>query len=42
MTQYPLEVDDDLWKEFKGLVTKNQTINDKLVELIEEAVNGQS
>ncbi|WP_267130386.1 hypothetical protein [Natrarchaeobaculum sulfurireducens] len=40
MVQYRIEVEDDeLWDDFKGTVPRNRTINDVLVEMIEERVD---
>lgn len=34
-----LEIDEDLWTEFKETVPRSKTLNQALVELIERAVN---
>lgn len=40
-----LEIEEVIWKEFKSNVTRDQTLNDKIVELIkkfnEEKNNGK-
>lgn len=33
-----LEIDKDLWKKFKGIVTRDKTLNEFLIELIEKEV----
>ena len=35
-TTYPLEVEDDLWEEWKDQIPRSKTLNEALVELIEE------
>jgi len=42
MTKYTLAVDDELWEKFKRTVTKDKTINDAIVELIKQKVEGQN
>lgn len=40
MVQYRLEVEDEeLWDAFKGTVPRNRTLNDALVEMIEDRVD---
>ena len=34
MTKYTIEVDDETWKNFKETVSKNETLNDVIGELI--------
>lgn len=36
MTKYTLEVDDELWEEWKDTVPRSKTLNDRIVKLIEE------
>ena len=35
---YPLIIDKELWNKFKNLVPRTKTLNDALVELVEEKV----
>ncbi|MEM2618717.1 MAG: hypothetical protein QW356_04450 [Candidatus Hadarchaeales archaeon] len=41
MTKYTITVEDGLWEKFKRTVTKDKTINQAIVELIREKVEGQ-
>ena len=34
MTKYTIEVDDETWRKFKETVSKNETLNDAIVKLI--------
>lgn len=36
MTKYTIEVDDETWDRWKDTVPRSMTLNDALVELIEE------
>ena len=36
--QYPLKIDEELWKRFKETVPRTKTMNEALVELIKEKV----
>ncbi len=36
--QYPLIIDKKVWNKFKNLVPRTKTLNDALVELVEEKV----
>jgi len=36
--QYPLRVDEELWKKFKEMVPKTKTMNEALIEMIREKV----
>lgn len=38
MTKYILKVDKELWTKFKDTVSKNQSINDVIVEMIKERI----
>jgi len=38
MTKYTIEVEDKVWGEFKKTITKDKTLNQAIVELIEEKV----
>jgi|GEM_PF-3384309 len=33
-----LKIDRDLWEKFKGIVTRDKTLNEALVDLIEKEV----
>ena len=33
-----LEIEKDLWEKFKGIVTRDKTLNEALIELIEKEV----
>lgn len=35
---YPLIIDKELWNRFKDLVPRTKTLNDALIELVEERV----
>jgi hypothetical protein len=35
MTKYTIEVDDELWSNWKDTVPRSKTLNDRIVELIE-------
>lgn len=41
MTKYTITVGDELWEKFKRTVTKDKTINDAIVEMIEQRVGGK-
>ena len=34
-----LEIEEDLWQKFKGITTRDITLNDKIVELIQAEVS---
>ena len=36
---YPLEVNSKLWEEFKDLIPRSITINDKLIEIIKKFID---
>ena len=38
MVKYTINVPDELWEKFKKTVTKDKTINDAIVELIQKRV----
>jgi len=38
MTKYTITVDDAVWEKFKAFVTKDKTLNDAIVELINRRV----
>lgn len=38
MTQYRIEVPPELWKQFKQTLTKDDVINDTILEMIKERV----
>lgn len=38
MTKYTIDVDDELWKKFKRVVTRDKTMNQVINELIRKAV----
>jgi len=38
MTTYKLDSPDDLWTDFKDTVPRSKTLNERLVELIEQEV----
>lgn len=38
MVKYQIELDNDLWHQFKEIVPKSTTLNDAIVELIKEQV----
>lgn len=40
MTQYRLDVEEELWDDFKGTMPKNRTINEVVTEMIESRVEG--
>ena len=35
---YPLNINEDLWNRFKDLVPRTKTLNDALIELVEERI----
>ena len=37
-TEYTISVDGELWEKFKGTVTRDKTINDVIVEMIDKRV----
>jgi macrodomain Ter protein organizer (MatP/YcbG family) len=39
MTKYTIEVDNETWRKFKETVSKNETLNDAIVQLIKEKVS---
>jgi hypothetical protein len=39
MVQYTIDVPEEVWMTFKATVDRNRTINDRVVELIEEDIN---
>jgi hypothetical protein len=39
MVQYVLDVPEQLWESYKATVGSHQTLNDHIIELIEEQVN---
>lgn len=41
MTKYTIMVDNELWEKFKRTVTKDKTINDAIVGMIEQRVGGK-
>lgn len=38
MTKYTIAVDDELWKKFKQVVTRDKTMNQAINELIKKEV----
>lgn len=42
MTEYRLEVPDQLWKEFKESLNKTETLNEAIVELLKQEVEHES
>jgi len=38
MTKYTITVDNELWEKFKRTITKDKTINDAVVKMIEQRV----
>lgn len=38
MTKYTIDVDDELWEEFKRVVTRDKTMNEAINELIKNEV----
>jgi hypothetical protein len=39
---YPLEIDEELWDEWKDDVPRSKNLNDALVELVEADVEGDA
>jgi|APHM01.1.fsa_nt_gi hypothetical protein len=39
MTVYQIDVPDELWAEWKATVSRDRTLNDRIVTLIEEDAN---
>jgi len=35
-----LEIEEELWKKFKAITTKDKTLNEAVVELIKKEVEG--
>lgn len=38
MVKYLLDIDDELWEEFKKTITRDKSINKVIVEMIEKRV----
>ncbi len=41
MVKYLIVVDDELWEKFKSKVTKDITLNEAIVSLIRQVVEGE-
>jgi hypothetical protein len=39
MVQYVLDVPEDIWESYKASVGSHRTLNDHIVELIQETLN---
>jgi hypothetical protein len=39
MVQYTINVPEETWQTFKATVDRNRTINERVVELIEDDIN---
>lgn len=35
---YPIIIEEELWNQFKGIVTKNKTLNDAIIDLIKKEI----
>jgi len=42
MTKYTISVEDELWKKFKQVVTRDKTMNQAINELIRDEVKKSS
>jgi len=41
MTTYKLDAPDELWTEFKDTVPRSETLNERLVDMIEREVQNE-
>ena len=40
MVTYQFEIDDEVWEEWKGTLSKSDTIENEIIRLIESDIDG--